>query len=244
MVWDPTQPPTGAPLLSAPIRANFLALDALMQGAGGTAAYPLLAPDGVLAAPSYSFAGAPGMGLFRAADDQLTLVGADGARLFFTTEADPDWGETGFSFGNAHNAFFSFGSWENAPGDVRTAMYVFSPSQTDSFAVHIVDGSGVVSLSVRSHLHLVAHGTTTPFPEVRWVLNGNDGSLAPGTANVYDLGAPATPIRNLYLGTSLEFTALASAPATPPAGRGVLYLLAADKKLYLKNDAGVATALW
>jgi hypothetical protein len=31
MAWDPTQPPTGSPLLSAPIRGNFEALDAFMN---------------------------------------------------------------------------------------------------------------------------------------------------------------------------------------------------------------------
>ena len=38
-----------------------------------TAAFPLLAPDGVVGAPSYSFAGAPNMGLFRNAN-VLSLV--------------------------------------------------------------------------------------------------------------------------------------------------------------------------
>jgi len=40
---------------------------------GGGVTYPLLAPDGSLAAPSYSFAAAPGSGLFRSASGETGL---------------------------------------------------------------------------------------------------------------------------------------------------------------------------
>lgn len=181
--------------------------------------WPLTAPDGTLAAPSYSFAAAPTMGMLRDTGpnnrDRLTLAGADGTVLFLTTEADVSWGATGVAAIDARGGGWYYGTWQAAVNDIRTAMYVYTPSQNESLALHMIDGSGVASLSADSHLHLVAHASTTPYAESRWVLNGDDSTLTlPGPIRALD-GTPTAPSYSFASAPGLGMRANLDAPATP-----------------------------
>lgn len=174
---------------------DVLQIDALGRLTWGSAppsqpAWPLLGPDGTLAAPSYSFVGAPSMGMFRAADDQLTLVGGDGARLFLTTEADPSWGLSGIQFWDAHNGYLSSGSWGGTTPS--TAMVVVAPTQTEYFQAHMRHGSGIVTVSGSSQLDLLAAMATTPWTEARWNLKPDGTLTLPGPIRALD-GTAAVP---------------------------------------------------
>jgi len=129
MVWDPNVPATNAALLSAPIRANFQALNAIVAagpaagnpmtapgdlirgGASGVPTrlaigtngyvltlvaglpawqapaaptYPLLAPDGTTAAPSYGFAGGgAGIGRNIFFGNELDLIAGGNVCAYF-----------------------------------------------------------------------------------------------------------------------------------------------------------------
>jgi hypothetical protein len=136
----------------------------LWQPAPTGVAYPLLAPDGSVTAPSYSFAAAPGAGLYR-------------------------------------------------------------------------DGSGGIVFRGTALVSLTANARTI----ASWWINAANG-WNPGDDNALDIGEATFRPRDLWLSRLIDFTALASAPATPAAGHVITYAKT-DKKMYAKDDAGVETPL-
>lgn len=195
-------------------------------------AFPLLAPDGSFAAPSYSFAGATGVGLYREAGglaafaNALQIVGSSGY-LLFDQPSDPvirvsankvmkfeqeGMGLTGLLF-----------NW----GTLHTHYNVVIGSET-----YPDTGLGMLALS-----DPVTPPTTTA-PDLV-LLYGTDVEGA-GTKGLLVRTEDGFIHR---IGKGHQFPAVATAPGTPAAGFVVVYGKSADKKFYLKDDAGLETIL-
>jgi hypothetical protein len=126
-------------------------------------------------------------------------------------------------------------------GTYLLPSYTFASAPTDGLYydgnVSVVATTGILLRAASQNL-LYLGGTT---PSGWWTIQTN-GVLVPGNNNVQDVGDPSFTIRSLYLGTSLDYKVLASAPATPAAGHVITYAKT-DKKVYQKNDAGLETLL-
>ena len=226
MAWDPTIPATNAALLSAPVRENFQALDALM-GADGQV-WPLLAPDGSAAAPSYSFASEAGLGFYRSSANYLTfsMLGTDaislGPMLALTAESPIAWSATSTSTGATQDV--SIGR-DGAAG-----------------TLYLTALTGAASLRVYGLF-------TDPSNYERAVLTATPGSgltlaAQTGGTGADNLGITLTPAGTGHVALSaggLVWPEIA-APATPPANTVIAYAKA-DGQLYSQDDAGVETVL-
>jgi hypothetical protein len=262
MAWDPTQPPNNGSLLSAPIRANWAALAPLMQGPGGTP-FPILAPDGTAAAPSYSFASAPGLGWYRHASGSSMVLGGSGGALLriyenaggmvFHSASALAWTGGGATDGAdlilARDAA-GFLAQRNGANPQTFRIYETYIDVNNWSALQLTGGSsmsiltGSAGTGVARALKL---GTQGAAPLTIMLNNTNvwyfetDGSFNPLTAAA-DIGNDGMRVRNLFLSSGVNLKALAAAPATPPAGSVVVYAKT-DKKAYQKDDAGVETPL-
>lgn len=193
MAWDPNQPPHGFPLVSAPIRANFQALDALMGPDG--AVFPIRAPDGTALAPSYSFASAPGTGLY------YTNPGFPNVSL-----RNPTGGEAMFYGEPGTVTELSI----NGPGPGGVGL---SPVGVFLGTWDIVgEEEAYVGADSSRPLALYAGGKN-------WRLE-TTGAFQPDTDNAFDLGDATHRVRDLHLGRDLHLSV--GAIPTPVAGKATL----------------------
>jgi len=75
----------------------------------------------------------------------------------------------------------------------------------------------------------------------RWVMDVA-GMLTPAVDGASDVGSAALRVRDLHLSRQTVYAALGGAPVTPAAGKLALYGKN-DKRLYVKDDAGLETLL-
>jgi hypothetical protein len=220
--------------------------------------YPLRAPDGSVAAPSYAFASDVDTGLDLAGPNILGVVAGGTYSALATSTAFAvvklDVGLNNDTFlapdgpgllaqrnGTNAQTFRLYGTYTDASNYERLQLALGGVVDIASQAA----GTGTVR-GIRLYTDGAADLTFGTNATMRWFIAASDGSLFASTDNVYDLGyAAGTGFgrpRTLAIGTSINF-AIPTVPGTPATGTGVLYMKT-DKKLYFKNDAGVETALF
>ena len=246
MVWDPTQPATEALLLSAPVRENFQALNALMQGPGGTP-FPLLATNGSVTAPSYSFVDQPGIGFFKTGG-VLTLAGGGSQALSLGYNADI----VGVALrSDGHLAWSPDGTTAGGATDLKLlrggAGFLHQRNGTNPQKFSLYETSGVggdsaLAFEALSTMRITSQqsggaparalliGTEGNAPlqflvnaAVRWYLD-TDGFLYPATNNTVDIGGTTLQVNDLYLGGGVKLNQgrviLTTAGADPNLGFG------------------------
>jgi hypothetical protein len=245
MAWDPTQPPTGSSLVSAPVRANFAALDAALMAplaAGPVRSLFVLSAGGVLVPAGWGVN-----------TSSLILPGTDNAFDIGNASFRPRTVQaaTSFLLGLAAAGFLKL--------DFETPDIVRLSSDKVIRITQPVTGLAGFTFnfgSVHSHYNWILGiegypdtGTgmlcftdpvvlpTLPTAGMAFLFGADfDGT---GTKGVKLIAADGSTLR---FGKGIAYKVLSTPPGTPPSGEVVTYAKS-DKKMYSKNDAGVETPL-
>jgi hypothetical protein len=101
----------------------------------------------------------------------------------------------------------------------------------------MLEDTGNFVLRATAVVGLTANGRV----DASWmVYTGNE--WMPGADATFDIGRSNFRVRDLWLSRLTDYTALASAPATPATGHVITYAKT-DKLMYQRDDAGVETLL-
>jgi hypothetical protein len=213
----------------------------------GGVSFPLLAPDGSAAAPSYSFAGDPDNGIYHHAPNIVGIAAGGGISALALPQAfSVGVLDVGLS-GDTLLARDGAGILAQKNGANPQTLRVYQDAVTGkcveiyTAAAHsyirlIGAGSGALHVGAEAgHLYLYTGGAD------RWYVDGTSGTIYPSVNNATDIGNPTWGPRTIHVQTGLNYTVTA-APATPGAGSVITYAKA-DKKLYQKDDAGLETLL-
>jgi hypothetical protein len=210
-------------------------LGAPSRRAIGSAGTVLTVVGGV---PTWQAPAAPGMGNPMSAVGDLIVGGASG-------------GPQRLGIGTTDYVLTVVGgtpTWRALPAPTGITWPVLAPdgsAAAPSYSFASNTGHGLY-IGAGGHLYLTAGSPSTLLVFARqnvvsWWIDVNHG-FQPGTDTAMDLGGSANRVRDLWLSRLIDYTALASAPATPAAGHVVTYAKT-DKKMYQKDDAGVETPL-
>jgi hypothetical protein len=202
------------------VRANFQALDPLMQGPGGTP-FPLLAVVGGIEAPSYSFAEVPSVGI-------TVLETAPNRGLIFSTESPSHF----YMFGDP-TPQVRFAGWAGDWGGYATER-LFELIADDSVLSLLSPSSRIVFQP-----NYVWSGASPGSP-----FSVTVGTTAIGMGlELADTTAPAlAPKLGVGGNAGAYFPVLSTAPLRPPAGYVALYAKS-NKQYYQMDDAGLEIPL-
>lgn len=197
------------------IRDLYLAGQIFVDGAPFGLSWPLLAPNGTEAAPSYSFASDPDSGLHLNGPNNLRLsVGGAHFLDVYPGQVYLKSAHLFWSIGNLHD----IGTASNAPRSIYAGTSFLAPD-------------GAQATPAYSFASQPSFGLYLSGGGFQWVMYGTPVALI-------SAGGDGRGLINV---DRLMMTAQA-APITPPAGTGTLYQKT-DRKLYWKTDAGVETDL-
>lgn len=207
----------------------FLTSLSLAQSAGGGTgiygiSYPLLAPNGLVSAPSYSYLGEPSSGFYRVAagDIRFSLSGIDSIRftnstLTLAAGTILSWGGAGVTSANLfliqeganslsqrnglnaqtysiYNSFTDVSNYERGTASWQSNAFVLGTEKA---------GTGLIRDTALVSNRTVTIGTNVGTPQ--WFFDtGNTGHFKATNDNLNDIGAAgATRPRTVYVGTSV-----------------------------------------
>lgn len=184
--------------------------------------FPILAPDGSVGAPSYSFASDPNTGIFLLAPDVLSLaIGGSNKVAISTTDLNFTSLSTNYLAGASVAKFWNTGGTfsatlrGNAAQTANTTFQLPIDNGTSGFVLS-TNGAGVTSW--------ISNGANTTLSNLG--ITSINSSLFPSANNSFDIGAAALNWSNLHLtgtinlrnGSSLNLNIAGSLIAKPSGG--------------------------
>jgi hypothetical protein len=211
---------SGAPTRLAPgTNGHVLTLSSgvptwLAAPSGGGVTWPLLAPDGTAAAPSYGFATTSNSGMYLAGGN-LALSAAGTTSVYITTAGLSALRLDIGTIGDTLLARDGPGILAQKNGANAQHFRLYEDETTGKY-LQITTGPGYHAIASHSPGPLVissdiAFYFAAPLGSNRWVMD-TFGGFYPASDNVYDLGASSNHVRDFYLSRNLWMGAASIKP--------------------------------